>query len=70
MPEWRVYVLCYSFLESASKIRTRELTAQSDEEAERKADKLIERIRKRSSSAMVSAQLLKQIFQKNLVKEG
>ena len=70
MTEWRIYVLCYGFLESADRIRTREFTASSDEEAEKKANKLIARIRKRSSSAMVSAQLLKQIFKKNLTKEG
>lgn len=69
MPELRIYVLQYSFLESADKIRTREFPASSDEEAEKEADKLVKRIRKRSSSAMVSIQLLKQIFKKDLVKE-
>ena len=35
MSEWRIYILQYSFLESADKIRTREFPASSDEEAEK-----------------------------------
>ena len=66
---WRVYSLQYSFLKSADKIRTREFTAPSDKEAERKANQLLQKIRQKSSSTLISARLLKQIFQKTLLKE-
>ncbi len=69
MSNGRIYSLQYSFLESANKIRTRRFPALSDEEAEREANQIIKRIRRKSSSALISAQLFRQVFQKHLVKE-